>query len=165
MAPTAVRAKSSASERIPAFWSEDGIDLRKLIFLSEDFGAHVSTFLVGIRSGHRHPFVAIAEYHHFPLPAANRGENAANRDDAEEAVQFSFAAFIEKIDSESGSPPLGWLALTLKRALLGELPSLPRTQRLPGGRRRLRSAELLHRRSSLRGGWCRGDGRASRVDR
>ena len=52
-------------------------------------------------------------YHYLLRIAAG---NAASREDAEEAVQFSFAAFIEKFDPSSGSPPLGWLALTAKRA-------------------------------------------------
>jgi len=42
-------------------------------------------------------------------------KHAANREDAAEAVQFSFSAFIEKFDPASGSPPLGWLTLTLER--------------------------------------------------
>jgi DNA-directed RNA polymerase specialized sigma24 family protein len=53
------------------------------------------------------------ERYHYLLGIATK--NAANRDDAEEAVQFSFAAFIEKFDSDSGSPPLGRLTLTVKR--------------------------------------------------
>jgi len=42
-------------------------------------------------------------------------KHAANREDAEEAVQFSFAAFIDKFDPASGSPLLGWLTLTVER--------------------------------------------------
>jgi len=42
-------------------------------------------------------------------------KHAANREDAEEAVQFSFSALIEKYDPAGGSPPLGWLTLTLER--------------------------------------------------
>jgi RNA polymerase sigma factor (sigma-70 family) len=42
-------------------------------------------------------------------------KHAASREDAEEAVQFAFLAFVEKFDPESGSPPLGWLTLTLER--------------------------------------------------
>ena len=53
------------------------------------------------------------ERYHYLLRIAVK--KAANHDDAEEAVQFSFAAFIEKFDSDSGSPPLGWLTLTVKR--------------------------------------------------
>ena len=36
-------------------------------------------------------------------------KHAANREDAEEAVQFSFSSLIEKFNPASGSPPLGWL--------------------------------------------------------
>jgi RNA polymerase sigma factor (sigma-70 family) len=42
-------------------------------------------------------------------------KHAANREDAEEALQFSFSALIEKYDPAGGSPPLGWLTLTLQR--------------------------------------------------
>jgi hypothetical protein len=35
--------------------------------------------------------------------------NAANRENASEAVQFAFAAFVEKFDPASGAPPLAWL--------------------------------------------------------
>ena len=38
-------------------------------------------------------------------------KHAANREDAEEAVQFSFSALIEKYDPAAGSPPLAWLTL------------------------------------------------------
>jgi RNA polymerase sigma factor (sigma-70 family) len=53
------------------------------------------------------------ERYHYLLRIAVR--NAANRDDAEEAVQFSFAAFIQKFEADSASPPLAWLTLTAKR--------------------------------------------------
>jgi RNA polymerase sigma factor (sigma-70 family) len=53
------------------------------------------------------------ERYHYLLRIATR--NAANREDATEAVQFAFAAFIEKYNLDSGSPPLGWLTLTLQR--------------------------------------------------
>ncbi len=49
--------------------------------------------------------------------------NAANREDAEEALQFSFSALIEKYDPAGGSPPLAWVTLVLQRrcwALLRE---------------------------------------------
>ncbi len=42
-------------------------------------------------------------------------KHAANREDAEDAVQFSLSALIEKYDPAGGSPPLGWLTLTLER--------------------------------------------------
>ena len=42
-------------------------------------------------------------------------KHAANREDASEALQFSFAALIEKYDPAAGSPPLAWLTLTLER--------------------------------------------------
>ena len=35
--------------------------------------------------------------------------------DADDVVNDAFAAFIDKFDPASGSPPLGWLTLTLKR--------------------------------------------------
>ena len=54
-------------ERTSAFRSEDGVDLDSLIVLPENFAVHVPTFLVGIRSDHRHLFDARAEVHHFPL--------------------------------------------------------------------------------------------------
>ena len=41
--------------------------------------------------------------------------NAANREDAEEALQFSFSALIEKYDPAAGSPPLAWVTLVLQR--------------------------------------------------
>ncbi len=41
--------------------------------------------------------------------------NAANREDASEALQFSFAALIEKYDPAAGSPPLAWVTLVLQR--------------------------------------------------
>lgn len=41
--------------------------------------------------------------------------HAANREDAEEAVQFAFLAFLGHFDPDGGAPPLAWLTLTLKR--------------------------------------------------
>jgi DNA-directed RNA polymerase specialized sigma24 family protein len=41
--------------------------------------------------------------------------NAANREDAEEALQFSFSALIDKYDPAAGSPPLAWVTLVLQR--------------------------------------------------
>jgi RNA polymerase sigma factor (sigma-70 family) len=41
--------------------------------------------------------------------------NAASYEDAEEAVQEAFAAFIRAFDPDRGAPPLAWLTLTLKR--------------------------------------------------
>ena len=49
------------------------------------------------------------------LPVGDRGQNAANRADAEEAVQQAFLAFLGKFDPDSEAPPLAWLTLTLKR--------------------------------------------------
>ena len=42
-------------------------------------------------------------------------KHAANREDAAEALQFSFSALLEKYDPAGGSPPLAWLTLTLER--------------------------------------------------
>jgi RNA polymerase sigma factor (sigma-70 family) len=42
-------------------------------------------------------------------------ENGAGAEDAEEAVQEAFAAFIRAFDPDRGAPPLAWLTLTLKR--------------------------------------------------
>lgn len=42
-------------------------------------------------------------------------KHAANREDAEDAIQFALSALIEKYDPASGSPPLGWVTLTLER--------------------------------------------------
>ena len=42
-------------------------------------------------------------------------KHAANREDAEDAVQFSLSALIDKYDPTAGSPPLAWLTLTLER--------------------------------------------------
>ncbi len=42
-------------------------------------------------------------------------KHAANREDAEDAVQFSLSALIEKYDPAGGSPPLAWVTLTLER--------------------------------------------------
>jgi RNA polymerase sigma factor (sigma-70 family) len=40
---------------------------------------------------------------------------AVNNDDAEEALQEAFIAFIGHFDPSRGAPPLAWLTLTLKR--------------------------------------------------
>lgn len=53
------------------------------------------------------------ERYHYLLRIATR--NAANREDAAEAVQFAFAAFVEEFDLDSGAPPLAWLTLVAKR--------------------------------------------------
>ncbi len=53
------------------------------------------------------------ERYEYLLRIANR--NAANREDAAEAVQFAFAAFLDKFDADSGAPPLAWLTLVAKR--------------------------------------------------
>ncbi len=42
-------------------------------------------------------------------------KHAANREDAAEALQFSFSALIEKYDPAGGSPPLAWITLVLQR--------------------------------------------------
>ncbi len=42
-------------------------------------------------------------------------KNGASREEASESVQFAFLSFVEKFDPASGSPPLGWLTLTLQR--------------------------------------------------
>ena len=42
-------------------------------------------------------------------------KHAANREDAEEAVQFSLSALIDKYDPAGGSPPLAWVTLVLQR--------------------------------------------------
>ena len=42
-------------------------------------------------------------------------KHAANREDAEEAVQFSLSAPIDKYDPAAGSPPLAWVTLVLQR--------------------------------------------------
>jgi RNA polymerase sigma factor (sigma-70 family) len=41
--------------------------------------------------------------------------NADNREDAAEAVQFAFLAFLQKYDPDAGAPPLAWLSLVAKR--------------------------------------------------
>jgi RNA polymerase sigma factor (sigma-70 family) len=53
------------------------------------------------------------EHYSYLLGIATR--NAANRADAEEAVQEAFASFIRAFDPCGGAPPLAWLTLTLKR--------------------------------------------------
>jgi len=52
------------------------------------------------------------ERYHYLLRIARR--NGAG-DDADDAVNDAFAAFIDKFDPASGSPPLGWITLTLQR--------------------------------------------------
>jgi RNA polymerase sigma factor (sigma-70 family) len=52
------------------------------------------------------------ERYHYLLRIARR--NGAG-DDADDAVNDAFAAFIDKFDPASGSPPLAWVTLTLKR--------------------------------------------------
>jgi DNA-directed RNA polymerase specialized sigma24 family protein len=42
-------------------------------------------------------------------------QNTASREDAEDAVQFSLSALIEKYDPAGGSPPLAWVTLVLQR--------------------------------------------------
>ena len=46
---------------------------------------------------------------HYPRLLRIAVSNAANRTDAEEAVQFAFLAFLQKFDPESGAPPLAWV--------------------------------------------------------
>jgi RNA polymerase sigma factor (sigma-70 family) len=41
--------------------------------------------------------------------------NCSNLDDAEEALQEAFIAFIGKFDPDGGAPPLAWLTVVLKR--------------------------------------------------
>ena len=53
------------------------------------------------------------ERYHYLLRIVTR--NAAYREDAAEAVQFAFAAFLDKFDPDSGAPPLAWLTLVAKR--------------------------------------------------
>jgi RNA polymerase sigma factor (sigma-70 family) len=53
------------------------------------------------------------EHHHRLLGIAVR--NAANRDDAEESLQFAFCAFLEHFDADGEAPPLAWLTLVAKR--------------------------------------------------
>lgn len=50
-------------------------------------------------------------YHYLVRIARRNGAG----DDADDAVNDAFAAFIDKFDPASGSPPLGWLTLTLQR--------------------------------------------------
>ena len=51
--------------------------------------------------------------YHYLLRIAGRNADAAA--DVDDAVNDAFAAFIDKFDPASGSPPLGWLTLTLQR--------------------------------------------------
>jgi RNA polymerase sigma factor (sigma-70 family) len=53
------------------------------------------------------------EHHQRLLGIAVR--NAANRDDAEESLQFAFLAFLEHFDPDGEAPPLAWLTLVAKR--------------------------------------------------
>jgi DNA-directed RNA polymerase specialized sigma24 family protein len=53
------------------------------------------------------------EHRHYLLRIAIK--NAANRDDAEEAVQFAFLAFLEHFDPGGEAPPLAWLTIVTKR--------------------------------------------------
>jgi RNA polymerase sigma factor (sigma-70 family) len=53
------------------------------------------------------------EHHDHLLRIARR--NAANPEDAAEAVQFAFLALLDKYDPDSGAPPLAWLSLVTKR--------------------------------------------------
>ena len=53
------------------------------------------------------------ERYHYLLRIAVK--NAANRDDAEEAVSEAFASFIRAFDPGGEAPPLAWLMLTIKR--------------------------------------------------
>jgi RNA polymerase sigma factor (sigma-70 family) len=53
------------------------------------------------------------ERYHYLLRIARR--NGVSAADAADAVNDAFAAFIDKFDPASGSPPLGWLTLTLQR--------------------------------------------------
>ena len=50
-------------------------------------------------------------YHYLVRIARRNGAGA----DADDAVNDAFATFIDKFDPASGSPPLGWLTLTLQR--------------------------------------------------
>ena len=43
-------------------------------------------------------------------------KNAANRDDAEEAVSEAFTNFIRAFDPDAGAPPLAWVILATKRS-------------------------------------------------
>ncbi len=52
---------------------------------------------------------------HYPRLLRIAVSNAANRTDAEEAVQFAFLAFLQKFDPDCKAPPLAWLTTTLKR--------------------------------------------------
>lgn len=52
------------------------------------------------------------ERYHYLLRIARRNGAGA---DADDVVSDAFAAFIDKFDPASGSPPLGWLTLTLQR--------------------------------------------------
>jgi len=49
-------------------------------------------------------------------------KHAANREDASEAVQFAFLAFIDHFDPDVDAPPLAWLTLTLKAGVPGQVP-------------------------------------------
>ena len=51
----------------------------------------------------------------YPYLLRIAAKNAANPDDAEEAVNEAFAAFLRAFDPDGKAPPLAWLALTTKR--------------------------------------------------
>jgi RNA polymerase sigma factor (sigma-70 family) len=53
------------------------------------------------------------ERHHHLVRIALK--NGAGPEDAEEAVNDSFASFIRAFDPDGGAPPLAWVTLTLKR--------------------------------------------------
>jgi RNA polymerase sigma factor (sigma-70 family) len=63
----------------------------------------VSALAEELHSEHRHHLLRIVI------------RNAVNRDDAEEALQFAFLAFLEHFDPDGESPPLAWLTLVAKR--------------------------------------------------
>lgn len=52
---------------------------------------------------------------HYPRLLRIAVGNAANREDAAEAVSEAFASFIRAYDPDSGAPPLAWLTTTAKR--------------------------------------------------
>ncbi|MGH2984572.1 MAG: RNA polymerase sigma factor [Solirubrobacterales bacterium] len=60
--------------------------------------------------------------------------NSRSPDDAEEALQDAFIAFIRKFDPDGEAPPLAWLTLALKRECWGRIRS-PHMQRSVGQER------------------------------
>jgi DNA-directed RNA polymerase specialized sigma24 family protein len=54
------------------------------------------------------------ERYHYLLRIATK--NTANAEDAADAVQFAFSAFLDKFDPDCEAPPLAWLTTTVKRA-------------------------------------------------